>query len=142
MRPAGFVLIELVIGLAVIGLLMVLAVPRVASVRDWLAVDRAAQEAATFYYQARQAATLRISRVRIEFRADSLRAVYEGGVDSTFLVRRGPASHGVDFTVSRSVIRLYANGLGFGAANTKLVFQRGAARAILTTSRLGRLKRW
>jgi prepilin-type N-terminal cleavage/methylation domain-containing protein len=142
MRRDGHTLIELVLALALMGLLTLLAVPRFANVRDRLAVDRAAQEVATFYYRARQAATLRITRVRIELGGDSLLAVYEGAVDSTFLVRRGPASYGVDLTASRSVIRLYANGIGFGAAITKVVLRRGASTATLTTSRLGRLKRW
>ena len=128
--------------LVLIGVLSIIAIPRFAVVRDRLAVDRAAQEVAMFYYQARQAAIMRVTRVRIEFHRDSLRAVYEGDVDSTFLVRPGPALHGADLTASRSVIRLYANGIGLGAANTKLVLRRGDATATLTTSRLGRLKRW
>ncbi len=57
-------------------------------------------------------------------------------------MRPGPARHGVTLTASRSVIRIYSNGMGLGAANTKLVVRRGAAAESLTTSRLGRLKRW
>jgi hypothetical protein len=48
----------------------------------------------------------------------------------------------VSFRASRPVIRLYPNGFGLGAANTKIVLERGAAAESLTTSRLGRLKRW
>jgi hypothetical protein len=44
--------------------------------------------------------------------------------------------------VSRPVIRLSPVGLGLGGSNTKVVLYRGAAAESLTTSRLGRLKRW
>jgi hypothetical protein len=124
------------------GLLTMVAVPRFAAVHDWLVVDRVAQEVASFYYQARQGAVLQMQRVRMEFAADSLVAVYEGRADSTFLVKRGPASRGVELFVSRPVIRVYANAIGYGAANTKIVLRRGTATATLTTSRRGRLKRW
>jgi hypothetical protein len=69
-------------------------------------------------------------------------AVYEAALDSTFLVRPGPARHGVVLLASRAVIRLDPTGLGFGAANSTLVLRRGAVAESLTTSRLGRLKRW
>lgn len=128
--------------LAVIGILAALAFPRVASVLDAMAVSRAATEAMSFYHTARFAAIFRAQRVRLEFKADSLRATYEGLADSTFMVRPGPARHGVTLTASRPVIRLQPNGLGWGAANTKLVLRRGLAAESLTTSRLGRLKRW
>ncbi len=142
MRRGGYSLLELVTALTLVGLLTMLAIPRFAAVRDWLVVDRVAQEVASFYYQARQGALLQMMRVRLEFGADSLVATYEGRTDSTFLVKRGPASRGVELFASRSVIRIYANGIGYGAANTKIVLRRGAVTATLTTSRRGRLKRW
>lgn len=138
----GVTLIELLLALTLIGLLSLIAVPRFAVVRDRLAVDHAAQEVAMFYYRARQAAILEARSVRIEFAADTLRAVYQGEMDSVALTQAGPTAHGVQLTASRAVIRLYANGIGLGAANTRLVLTRGEAVATLTTSRLGRLKRW
>ena len=142
MQRDGYTLLEVVVVCTVVGLMTMLVAPRFAAVRDWLVVDRVAQEVASFYYQARQAAMLKMTRVRIEFGPDSLVAVYEGSADSTFLIRRGPASRGVHLTASRSVIRIYANGIGYGAANTKIVLERGTVTATLTTSRRGRLKRW
>ena len=50
--------------------------------------------------------------------------------------------HGVALEASRAEIRLYPNGLGLGAANTKLVFRRGEAADSITISRLGRIRRW
>ncbi|NIM48129.1 MAG: prepilin-type N-terminal cleavage/methylation domain-containing protein [Gemmatimonadales bacterium] len=138
----GFTLFELVTVLAIIGLLAALALPRLAGWLDLLAVRRAASEVASFYTRARFAAIFHGTRVRLEFGSDSLRAVFEAAQDSTFLVTAGPGRQGVMLSVSRPVIRINPNGLGWGAANTKVVVRRGAVAESLTTSRLGRLKRW
>jgi Tfp pilus assembly protein FimT len=118
-------LTELVTILAIIGIVTAFTVPRVVSLYD----------------RARLEAMVRGARVRVEFHADSLRAVLEDGSGAVVLARGGPSRHGVGFTASRSVIRIHPNGLGAGGANTKLVVRRGAAAESLTTSRLGRL-RW
>jgi prepilin-type N-terminal cleavage/methylation domain-containing protein len=140
--PRGFSLIELVATMTVAGILLALAVPRWARFQDGVAVRQAALEVATFYQVARHAAIRRATRVRIELQRDSLRAVFEGAADSTFLVWAGPSRRGVGLDASRAVIRLSPTGLGYGAANSTIVLQRGAVAESLTTSRLGRLKRW
>lgn len=128
--------------LVIIGVILAFAAPRLAGWLDWLAVDRAAQEIAAFHRTARFAAILRSQRVRLDFSSDSLRATLEGPVDSVVLSWPGPARHGVSLAASRWTIRFQANGLGLGAADTKLVLRRGAEAESLTTSLLGRLKRW
>lgn len=138
----GTTLLELLTVLTVTAILAALVVPRLGGWLDRLAVERSASELATFYHRARTAAIFRGTQVRLEFGADSLRAVAEGVGDSTLFVVPGPAQHGATLAVSQAIIRLYANGLGLGSANTKLVVRRGAAAESLTTSRLGRLKRW
>ncbi len=138
----GVTLIELIVVLAILGVIVGLAVPRVAGWADRLAVLRAADEVMAFYHRARFAAVFRSTRVRIAFAGDSISATAEGDSDSLLFWMRGPNRSGVALRASRSVIRLYPNGLGLGAANTKLVLRRGAAAESLTVSRLGRLKRW
>lgn len=138
----GITVVELLAVLAMIGLLLVLGLPTVSQWMDRLATERAALELASFYNRGRFAAIFRSTRVRLEFAPDSLRAVFEGVTDSVFLRWPGPARHGVRFTASRPVIRIHPTGIGWGAANTKLVVRRGAAADSLTTSRIGRLKRW
>lgn len=128
--------------LCVMGIVYALAWPRVAASLDRIAVERAASELASFYDAGRYVAIMRSSRVRLEFEVDSLRAVVERGLDSVAFVRPGPGSHGATLRASRDVIRIGPTGIGYGAANTKLVVWRGAAAESLTTSRLGRLKRW
>lgn len=142
MRTRGFSLLELLIAIAAMAALTAITVPRFAAVRDRLATERAARDLVTFYRQARYAAIVRGSVVRMEFAPDTLRAMFEGVTDSVFLLRAGPARHGVTLTASRSLIRVYPNGFGYGAANTKLVVRRGMAAESVTTSRLGRVKKW
>lgn len=133
---------ELAMVLAIVGALSALAFPRAGGWLDRIAVSRAAGEVEGFYQTARFAAIFRSQRVRLEFRPDSLLAVSEGPSDSVFLRWPGPARHGVGLTVTRATIEIQPNGLGFGAANTKIVLRRGMAAESLTTSRLGRLRRW
>lgn len=138
----GVTLPELATVLAIVGVLAAMVVPRLAGWMDRIAVSRATGEITAFYQTARFAAIFRSQRVRLDLGPDSLRAVFEGPTDSLFLHWPGPARHGVRLTVTRATVRFQSNGLGLGAANTKLVLRRGAAVESLTTSRLGRLKRW
>lgn len=138
----GVTLLELAIVLTIIGTISALAFPKAAGLLDRIAVSRATGEVAAFYQTARLSAVFRSQRVRMEFRPDSLLATFEGPRDSLFLQWPGPLRHRVSLTATRAAIRIQANGLGLGAANTKIVLRRGMAAESLTTSRLGRLKRW
>lgn len=133
---------ELVHSLTVLGIVLLLAAPRIGTWLDRLAVSRAAAETAAFYSRSRFTALFRSMRVRAEFRADSLRAVGEAVRDSALFAVAGPARHGVTLVATRRTIRIGPTGLGWGAANTRLILSRGAVAETLTTSRLGRLKRW
>jgi Tfp pilus assembly protein FimT len=128
--------------LVVLSIIFGLSVPRIQGLIDQIATDRASSEVVMFYQRARLAAVWRATAVEMTLGEDSLRATFRGMRDSVFLRVPGPAQHGVSMTVSRNIIRVYASGLGWGAANTKLVFRRGEAAESLTTSRLGRIKRW
>ena len=140
--PRGYTLVELLVVVTIVSLGLALLAPRWGGHRDRLAVHRATAEVASFYHAARFSAILRARQVRVEFATAGLRAVYEGATDSAFLLQPGPGRHGVTLTASRETIRISPNGVGYGAANTRLVLRRGAAADTLTTSRLGRLKWW
>lgn len=139
---SGFTLYELVVVATVMGLITAIGLPKMARWLDRIAVSRAADDLATFYNRGRLAAVFQTRRVRMEFGADTLKAVFEGEQDSVFLSIAGPERHGATLEASRSVIRIHPTGYGWGAANTKLVVRRGEVAESLTTSRLGRLKRW
>jgi prepilin-type N-terminal cleavage/methylation domain-containing protein len=137
----GFTLAEIAIVVVIVGILAALGAPRFGKVLDQLAVARSMQETMAFYRSARFAAIVSGKFVRIEFSADSLVGVFEGQPDTVFMRVAGPAVHAVSLTVSRATIRISATGLGYGAANTKLVFRRRTAADSLATSRLGRVRR-
>ena len=137
----GVTLIEMVVVLVLIGVLAGWAVPKVSAWADWIAVEGASREVAEFYSAARFAAAQRGTRIRIQFAADSLRAVFEGGRDSVFRVRPGPRARGVGFTVSQAVVRVGSTGYGWAAGNTTVVLRRGKFVDSVIISRLGRLRR-
>lgn len=138
----GVTLIEMAIVLVIVSFLVGVSLPGMQAWIDRLAVIRAEEETVGFYTKARLFALYRSGRIRVLFTGDSLVANIEGSEDSLVAWAPGPNLRGVHLQASRSVIRLYANGFGLGAANTKLIFRRGNAADSLTISRLGRLRRW
>lgn len=137
----GVTLVEMLIVLAVMGLLASWAVPKLSAWSDWIAVETASREVAAFYSAARFAAAQRGTRIRVQFAPDSLRATFEGRRDSLFRVRAGPLSRGVSLHASQAVVRIGSSGYGWGAGNTTLVLRRGKALDSIIISRLGRV-RW
>ena len=138
----GVSLVEIVVAILILSVLISLAAPKVSAWSDRLAVLRAVEQVAGFHRRARLRAVLNSTGVRVDFSAESLTATALGPPDSTILSERGPGRLGVSLAASRSSIRLYPNGLGLGAANTKIVLERGEVAGSLTVSRLGRLRRW
>lgn len=138
----GFSLLELVLVLTLVGLVTLVAMPRVAGLLDRMAVRSVVGETVSFYQTARFASLVRSAAVRVQFGQEQLVAAYELDRDSVFLVRPGPGQDGVALSGTRLVTRLHANGLGAGAANLTLTFRRGNYQETLTLSRLGRVKRW
>lgn len=139
----GYSLAELAIVLAVIGLLTLMALPSWGALLDRIAVERAASEITTALAVARNAAVLRATRARLSIAADSL------GIDEwrdrTWLpVWRwpGPEGHSVSLEVSNGTVTFGATGIGSGVSNTTVVLRRGTQTARITTSRVGRVKRW
>lgn len=137
----GTTLIELLIALIATAVIIAISVPTMARQLDRIAVQRAMNELSGFYHSARLAAVVRGQQIRLSFGADSLVASYVG-LDSAFLTVPGPARLRVSFSTSRPEILLQANGLGWGAANTKIVVRRGGAADSMSTSILGRLRRY
>lgn len=139
----GFSLIELAIVLVIVGILAAAGIPRVRRWLDWIAADRAATEITTALAIARNGAVTHATRVRVTLTADSLRADRWGPTGWTPWWRReGPAGHGVALDVSNPVIIFGPTGMGWGASNTTAVLRRGSQVETITTSRVGRVKRW
>ena len=139
----GHSLAELAIALALIGLMTAMAFPRWLTLLDQIAVQRAASEVTTALAVARNAAVLRVTRARLSITADSLR-IDERGDRAWLPVWRwpGPAHHSVSLEVTNPTVTFGPTGIGLEASNTSVVLRRGTQAARITTSRVGRVKRW
>jgi prepilin-type N-terminal cleavage/methylation domain-containing protein len=135
----GFTLAELLVVLAVLGVLLGIAVSRIGAAADRAATQSATAEAATVFHSARNAAIYRRSPVAVFI--DTLRATLVSRVDSELLVRRDLwLSYRVQLSATRDSMAFDARGLGIGAANLSLVVRRGRFADTLFVSRLGRLR--
>lgn len=139
----GFTLLELVVVVAIAGLLLGLWLPRAARLRDWLETERAARDVTTALAVGRNGAVLQSTRARIEIAADTLRIDRLGarGWEPWWRVP-GPASHDVVLEVSNPIVTFGPTGMGWGVSNTRIVLRRGSQAETITLSRVGRIKRW
>ncbi len=139
----GLTLAELMVVLAILAIVTAVTLPRLAGVRDWIAVDTAAHDVTAAITVARSAAISQGTRSRAMIAPDSLRIDRWQG-DSWGELHRwpGPDGHGVALEVSNPVVVFDPIGLAFGLSNTTVVLRRGTRVAKLTISRLGRVKRW
>jgi prepilin-type N-terminal cleavage/methylation domain-containing protein len=139
----GFSLTEVTIVLLVIGLLLGIGLPRLRPALDRIAADRAAVEITTALAVGRAAAVSWGTQARVRIVADTLRIDRLEGDEWVPRWRRpGPADLGVELEVSNDEVVFGPTGLGWGASNTKIVLRRGSQVETITTSRLGRVKRW
>jgi Tfp pilus assembly protein FimT len=136
-------LAELAVTITLMGVAMAAALPRLLGWLDWIAVERSATELTSALAVARGTAVTRAARIRLTIGQDSLRV--DEWDDRSWVARGrwpGPDQHGVEMTVSNPIVTFNPIGLGWGTANTKVVLSRGLQSATITTSRVGRVKRW
>ncbi len=139
----GFTLAELAVVLAILAIVTAITLPRLQGLRDWIAVNSAAQDVTTAVAVTRNAAIMQGSRRRLVIARDSLRIDRWAG-DSWASLERwpGPDRYGVSLEVSTPVVVFDPIGIPWGASNTKVVLRRGFRSETITLSRLGRVKRW
>src|SRR6478735_736385 len=139
----GFSLLELMIVLAIAAIVTALAVPRLGDILDWVAANEAAQDVTTALAVTRATAVSQSMLARVEIDADSLRIdIRVGGAWDPYRRFPGPSAHGVQLEVSNPEVIFGPSGLGWGAANSTITLRRGARVETVTTSRVGRVKRW
>lgn len=135
----GSTIAELVITLAVVGVLASIAVPRAATLIDRLSVKGATQDVVLALAAARAAAAR--SGAYASFVADTrtgrLRVVSGG---ATLLERDVLHTRGVRLEASRESVTFAPGGLGWGAANTTVIVSRGSRADTVVMSRLGRVR--
>src|SRR2546421_8249711 len=115
----GLTLAELVVVLAILAIVTAVTLPRLAGVRDWIAVDAAAHDVTAAISVARSAAIMQGTRSRAVIAADSLRIDRWQGHSWRDLHRwPGPHEQGVALEVSNPVVVFEPIGLASGVSNT------------------------
>ena len=140
MRRHAFTLLELTIVLAVTGVLLGLAVPRVSALRDRSAVRDATGELGAAFSLARSTAIARRAPVSVVL--DTAAGAVEVRSAGQTLMRRSLRSiYGIALASNRDSAVYDPRGLGYGVTNLTAVVRRGTMVDTLTMSRLGRV-RW
>lgn len=134
----GTLLLELALTCALVGIVAAIAVPNVRAIRDRYGVRSARQDVVLGLWAARRAATMRGTNA--SFIVDARTARVRVLADSDTVFSRDLATlHGVTVSVTRDSVTYGPTGLGYGAANTRIVVARGGRADTITTSRLGRV---
>ena len=138
MRP-GFTLLELIIVLAVAGIIAGISVPALIGMRDRITVRMAAVDTGRAIADARSVALTasRRTAVQIDAIANTLSVV--SGTDTIRTLHLD--EYGVRMRTTRDSIAFGPTGIGWGAATATITLSRGSASTALAVSRLGRIRR-
>lgn len=140
----GFTLVEMLIVLAVIGIVTAVIVPGAGRSADRIAVEHQATRIVVAYRQAWIAARTqqRLAILRITPDSIAIRAVRGAADPDTVLVslQPGPAMAGVTLQSSSHTAVFGPDGIGLGAANTTHILVKGAVTRKIVVSRLGRVR--
>lgn len=133
-------LLELMLVVALMGILALIALPRTRSQLDRIAVRGAITDAAALFERGRTLALARWTRATISIDTTRALVVLTTGGD-TVSRQDAEAAHGVRLRASRSGTVYTPLGMAVGVANLTLIATRGGAAETLTVSRLGRVRR-
>lgn len=138
-RRRANTLVELILTLVLIGIVAAVAVPSMRTMLDRLHVKGAEHDVVLGLWAARNAASLRgdYARFVVNETAGTVRVVTGG---DTVFRRDITASRGVAMSVTRDSITYAPTGIGWGAANTRIIVSRGRRADTITTSRMGRVR--
>jgi len=129
----------MLIAVVIVGIVASLAIAGSARLADHLATHGAARELRAGLLTARHLAVLRATRAAFTLDTANARLTVRLAAE-TALVRDVGALYGVHLAATRDSLAYAADGLGWGAANARLVVWRGASAETVTVSRLGRVR--
>ncbi|HEU5169810.1 MAG TPA: GspH/FimT family pseudopilin [Gemmatimonadales bacterium] len=137
----GFTLVELCLALVVAAIVLAIAVPGTARLRDGVAVDQAARRIVAAHRVARFTAIMRSRRTLLVVRADTLvvRAVTPSDTLSVWGAA-GPAGDGVALEGPAYPLGFAPTGVPLGVANATYRLTRGTGERRVVISRLGRTR--
>ncbi len=135
----GFTLPEILLVLAIIGLSLGIAVPRIAALRDSLAVEQETNHILAAHHRSRMLSMARGRPVTLSVGADYV-SIRLTGDPADFWGAPGPVASGV--TLEGPTRRMTFSPLGYttGLSNATLRLSRGAAHRTVVVSRLGRVR--
>jgi prepilin-type N-terminal cleavage/methylation domain-containing protein len=137
----GVTLLELVVVLALAGILAGFALP---AARRWgavIATDRSAQAVVAAHRVARFTAIMRSRRTLLDVRAESLTVRAVQGADTvTLWVHPGPQAHGVTLSGPARPLVFASTGIPLGVSNATFRLDRGGVVRRVVVSRLGRIR--
>jgi Tfp pilus assembly protein FimT len=135
----GATLPELSLTLILVGIVLLVALPRLHGLLDSVAVDRAARQIAAAHGRARMAAVLQSRVLELTVGPAALRITSNGG-SATVWSAAGPAADGVALAGPSRTLTFSPTGITLGLSNASFLLSRGGARRTVVVSRLGRVR--
>ena len=135
----GYSVPELMLVLAVVGLLLGIAVPRFSRVMDYIAVEAAATEVIAAHQRARMMAIARGQVLTLNVDSTQLRIAPPSGATPLW-IQHGPAASGVRLSGPTRRFTFSPTGITLGLSNASLLLSRGPSIRTVVFSRLGRVR--
>jgi prepilin-type N-terminal cleavage/methylation domain-containing protein len=136
----GFTLPELMLILAVVGLLLGIAAPRLSGAIDQIEVETVTSRIVAAHQRARMMAVVRGQILNLDISAAelSIAALSAGG--HHLWAEAGPDASGVSLAGPTRRVTFSPTGITLGLSNASLVLSRGASVRTVVFSRLGRVR--
>ena len=135
----GFSIVELMLVVAVAGLLFGIALPQLFGALDRIEVSAAANHLAAAHLRARMMAIAR-SQVLVLSVDPARLAIYPRGQSTVLWSEDGPAASSVILAGPARQFTFSPEGLTLGLSNATLRLTRGSANRTVVVSRLGRVR--